>query len=181
MLWKQKIVQNQKLWMLKMFRLNMPQAHPHRQFLFVNTICSASGFINSKISACFCFLSSGAERTPAELCGGDQRSTRPGIHQGGPPWQAGRTDQVQSQRVEGRLCSRRCFVWCTCGVQHWMVSIWFQFALDQLQYTDSTASPLCFSVDFFMSCMFYKTCYRIFHSRFCFLNSQWAVCFGGVP
>lgn len=70
------------------------------------------------------FLSSGAEGAPAELRGGDQRSARPGVHQGGPPRQAGGSNPVQSQRVEGRLRSRRRSVRRTRRVQHRMVSVW---------------------------------------------------------
>lgn len=76
-----------------------------------------------------CSLCSGAERAPAKLCGRDQRSTRPWVHQGGPSWQAGRTDQVQSQWLEGCLRPHRCFVRRTRGVQHWMVSSCFHFQL----------------------------------------------------
>lgn len=70
---------------------------------------------------CLCFTCRGAERPPAELCGGDQRSAQSRVHQGGPPRQTGRTDQVQSERLEGRVGPRRRLVWRTRGVQHWMV------------------------------------------------------------
>lgn len=64
---------------------------------------------------------SGAERTPAELRGGNQRPAWTGLREDGASRQAGRTDQVQSQRVEGGLGPGRRSVRRTCGIQHGMV------------------------------------------------------------
>lgn len=82
------------------------------------------------IFRCVCsfpLLCSGAEGAPAELRGRGQQSARPGFHQSGPPRQAGRADQVQGQRLEGRHRPRRRFVRRARGVQHWLVSAHPQF------------------------------------------------------
>lgn len=96
----------------------------------IDLIDSTTGFAECNIPLFVCSsVSSGAEGAPAELCGWDQHPARPRLRQGGPPWQAGGTDQVQSQRLESSHRSRRCFVWCTCGVQHGMVSVCSQLHL----------------------------------------------------
>ena len=68
------------------------------------------------------FLSSGAEGTPAALCGREQRAAWARLHQDGPPPQAGGADPLPGQRLEGCLGARGGPVRRPRGVQHGLVS-----------------------------------------------------------
>lgn len=166
----------------------MPQAHPHRQPQWVSlSIGSIPQVTSSTLTSLYVFVF-----FPAELKEHLQSFVEETNAQHGPGFiKVVRHDKQEGlirSRVSGwRAASAPVVALFDAHVEFnigWWASgfnLYCLLYLDQLQYTDCPASPLCFSVDFFISRMFYKTCYRFFQLRFCFLNSQWTMCLGGVP